>query len=378
MNILLIPDKFKGSLTNKEVITSLRKGIKKFNTSWTIYDGIVSDGGDGFLDSVYGATNVKRIECIAKDPLGRALNSYYLLDEQDEVAYIELANASGLTLLTKEERNPLKTSTYGTGLQIKDALLKGAKHIYVGIGGSATNDGGIGIASALGYKFLDANNEVLDPIGENLNNINRIDKTNCMSLKNRYFYAVNDVKNPLLGKDGAAFTYAKQKGASDEDVILLDRGLEQLSDKAKDFLSKNVVDLKGAGAAGGAGYGLHVFFDATFVDGAAYILQKSGMNSILEKGHIDLVITGEGKIDNQTVHGKLIKGVTKLAKRYGVPVIAVCGQKTLNDTRCKELGLSDIIEVADASKSLQYNMNNAATLIENALFEYLMNNSKSF
>ncbi len=374
MNILLIPDKFKGSLTSYEVIAALKKGIKKFNDGYAIYDVVVSDGGDGFLDAIQQAENVKKVELVTKDPLGRKRDSHYLFDETHQTAYIELANASGLSLLSSNERNPLITSTYGTGLQIKHALLNNAKKIYIGLGGSATNDGGIGIANALGYKFLDRNNQELQPIGKNLIHVNHIDTTHVQSINKAEFYAVNDVKNPLFGLNGAAYTYAKQKGANDEEVLLLDKGLKQLSEKVKEHLSKDMDSTEGAGAAGGTGYGLYTFCNATSINGAEYVLQKSRTYEMLEKGNIDLIITGEGKIDDQTMQGKLIMGVHKLSKKFNVPVLAICGQKSLNLNYEQNLGVNAIIEIADSFKSLQYNMDNAAVLVENAIFEYLTTN----
>ena len=374
MNILLIPDKFKGSLTSYEVIAALKKGIKKFNDGYVIYDVVVSDGGDGFLDAIHQAENVNRVELVTKDPLGREQDSHYLFNETHQTAYIELANASGLSLLSSDERNPLITSTYGTGLQIKHALLNNAKKIYIGLGGSATNDGGIGIANALGYKFLDRNNQELQPIGKNLIHVNHIDATHVQSIKKAEFYAVNDVKNPLFGLNGAAYTYAKQKGANDEEVLLLDKGLKQLSAKVKEHLSKDMDSMEGAGAAGGTGYGLYAFCNAISIDGAEYVLQKSRIYEMLERGNIDLIITGEGKIDDQTMQGKLIMGVCKLSKKFDIPVIAICGQKSLNQNHEQNLGVNAIIEIADSFKTLQYNMENAAVLVENAIFEYLTAN----
>ncbi len=371
MNILLVPDKFKGSLTTHGVIDALKAGINKFNPTYNMYDGIVSDGGDGFLNAIREAHNVEQVDIVSENAAGREMMSFYLVDRENNTAYIELANTSGLVQLSSNERNVLKTSTYGTGIQIKHAIATGVKNIYIGLGGSATNDGGIGIASALGYKFLDGSRVELEPVGENLSKINHIDFGNCISLKEIKVYAVNDVKNPLFGKNGAAYVYAKQKGANDEEISFLDKGLEHLAEKVKESLTKDKAHLAGSGAAGGAGYGLKVFLDAEFVDGAEFILKQSGVYHKLESGNIDLVITGEGKIDDQTAQGKLIMGVTKLSTKFEVPTIAICGQKNFAEYNAKTLRLDAIIEVADTSKSLQYNMDNAAYLIENAIFEYL-------
>jgi len=287
---LLIPDKFKGSLSASDVIQSIADAIKATVADSQIVSVFASDGGDGFLQSVSEYIPIECIDIKTVDPLGRPLVSPVGFDSAGKTAYIELAKASGIVLLNEDEKNPMLTSTYGTGLQIREAIRLGANKIYLGIGGSATNDGGIGIANALGYKFFDENDCELAPIGKNLTKIKSIEsnfKYHAIS-----FYAINDVRNPLYGKNGAAYVYAKQKG---------------------------------------------------------------------------------GTIDSQTLYGKLISGVLKVANTYKIPVIGVCGVKRLTKTEEEKLGLQAIIEIADKNKSLEYNMNNAAELLTSKLADFLKN-----
>jgi len=374
MNILLIPDKFKGSLTAKEVIVAIKKGILEFNPSFIVNHVIASDGGDGFIDAIQENNNIELIKVASLDPLGRKVHTIYGLDSKNDTAYIELANASGLSLLTPKERNVLKTSTYGTGLQIKHALKKGIKKIFIGLGGSATNDGGIGISVALGYQFLDKKNIELKPIGENLQFISSLVAPTKKLFDQVKFYAVNDVRNTLFGENGAAYVYGKQKGGNEQEIELLDRGLQNLHNVVNECLGLNMAAIPGTGAAGGTAYGLKVFFNADFIEGAKFILERNREIEYLKNGEIDLIITGEGMIDDQTFHGKLVNGVANIAKKYKVPVIAICGKKQLFERDNKSLNLVDIIEIADRSKSLEDNMRNAAPLIQEAVFNYFKTN----
>ncbi|MCF6349224.1 MAG: glycerate kinase [Flavobacteriaceae bacterium] len=374
MNILLIPDKFKGSLTAKGVISSLKKGILDFNNSINFHEVIASDGGDGFLDAITENDLIELVEVTSVDSLGRKLKSKYGFDSKKLIAYIELANTSGLSLLSDKIRNVLKTTTYGTGIEIKQAITNGAKKIYIGLGGSATNDGGTGIASALGYQFLNNNGEKIEPIGENLSLIAEVVLPENRLCDQIEFYAVNDVKNPLFGMNGAAKVYAKQKGADAIAIEILDQGLQNLHTIVKNQLGIDAASIAGTGAGGGTAYGLKVFFNAEFIDGAEFILKKNRIFEYLEKGDIDLIITGEGMIDDQTSHGKLVSGVSKIGNKFDIPVIAVCGTKNLVNTNKESFGLTKIIEIADTSKTIEYNMRNASQQIQKSIFNYFKDN----
>ena len=371
MKFLLVPDKFKGSLSAQEVIEALKKGISKVHPEAAIFSAVLSDGGDGFLDSVSHYTDSGPVHCETQDPLGRPSKSTYLYDESTGSAYIEMALTAGLVLLKDEERNPLYTSTFGTGLQIKDALKRGARKIFVGLGGSATNDAGLGIASALGFEFSDKNGQILSPVGENLGKVHQIiaPESELMS-RDVEIYAINDVNNPLFGKEGAAYVYAAQKGADEETIAYLDSGLEHLDLVVRRTLNKDFAEVPGAGAAGGTAYGLMTFLGAKFIGGASFVLELAGVNQLLQNESIDYIITGEGKIDDQTLRGKLIHGILELGKKSNISVLGVCGALDADKASLVKEGLHDVIEVRDKTKSLEYNMNNAAVLVEDAINTY--------
>lgn len=374
MNILIIPDKFKGSLTAKEVIAAISKGIKKVIPDANLYPVLASDGGDGFLNAVSENLDCELITTNTIDPIGRKIKADYLLNRADRIAYIELAKSSGLELLEVHERSAMTTSTYGTGVQIMDAITKGATSIYIGLGGSATNDGGTGIAQALGYRFLDGLGNDLVPNGENLSKIRAIKSEEAVqSLGGVSFYAVNDVDNPLFGETGAAHIYARQKGANDTEIDTLDMGLRNLNAVVQDNLQKNVAQNPGAGAAGGTAYGLQAFLNAEFISGIDFMLNLAHVEELLQKERINYIITGEGKFDDQTLHGKLIKGVVDLGKNRGVPVIVVCGQAEVAAEKLTSLDIAAILEIKDGSKPLRYNMENAAALTEKAVSTFFGN-----
>ena len=371
MKILIIPDKFKGSLSAKGVVTAIKKGIEKTVPSAETFSITASDGGDGFLNAVSENFDSKKIEVITVDSLGREIMADYLLNESSGSAYIELAKASGLELLKKTERNAMLTSTLGTGLQIRDAMEKGATGIYIGLGGSATNDAGIGIAYALGYRFFDEHGCDLDPTGKNLARITSIElPENLEKLQRFSFFAVNDVDNPLFGKNGAAYVYALQKGANEKEIEQLDEGLRNLAEVVKRQLGKDDAELSGAGAAGGTAYGLKVFLNAKFLSGTDFVLKLSGVKNLLRKEKFDYIITGEGKFDSQTLHGKLIRGVVDLGRSHNIPVVVVCGMAEVGQNELDGLGLEAVLEIRDKSKSLEYNMKYVSHLIETSVSEF--------
>ena len=371
MRFLLIPDKFKGSLTSEEVANAIQLGVEQVLPRASFHVIKASDGGDGFLDAIALYRPCIGVQTVGEDPLGRTRVCTYLYNQEESAAYIELANASGMELLTNKERNPMETSTYGTGLQIKDAIEKGARTIYVGLGGSATNDGGIGIAHALGFIFLNDKGVALEPIGKNLIHVKEIDTSQVSSLLDKVsFFAVNDVTNPLFGSDGAAFIYAKQKGATSNAIVNLDKGLQNLHSVVEYQLGKDNALVPGAGAAGGTAFGLKTFLDAEFLHGTDFILKLSGIETVLKSETFDFIFTGEGKIDAQTLSGKLVQGVLDLGKRFGIPVIAVCGKLDVNVSSLKEIGITDVIEIQDRDKPLSYNMKNAEDLLVHAIAEF--------
>ncbi len=368
MNVLLIPDKFKGSLSAEEVITAIRSGILGVQPDATVHAVLASDGGDGFLEAVARYKAVVFHDVATADPLGRDISALYGMSPDSGEAYVELARASGLVLLEKGERDPGNTSTYGTGIQIRDAIRHGARKLYIGLGGSATNDGGTGIASVLGYKFLDAGGNPLKPVGGNLQKIAQIIDIYAKELlQGIAIIAVSDVTNPLLGPEGAAHVYGEQKGGSRGGIEQLEAGLAHLDIIVQQQLGKHFASVAGAGAAGGTAYGLMTFANATIVPGIQYIMDLAGISELLKSQKVDYIITGEGKLDGQTLNGKLIHGVLQLGKRHNIPVVAVCGRLELEKKEVLDMGLKEVLEIRDPNKSLAYNMEHASRLTEKAI-----------
>ena len=372
MRYLLLPDKFKDSLTSGEVINSLKKGILSFDSKAEFQSYIISDGGEGFLESLDSLNDFKRIKVKSKDSLNNQINSYYLIDEKMDRAYIELAKCSGLVNLPKSNRNPLYTSTYGTGIEIKDALEKGVKEIFIGIGGSSTNDLGLGIFSALGIVFLDKNNNEIMPNGSNLSKIDKL--IMAESIKNKIkkikWFIVNDVENILFGEKGAAYTYAKQKGANQEEIQELESGGNSAHEVLLEFFNKDYSKIKGAGAAGGCGYGLKLLTEGEFINGIDILLDIIDIDSTIEGG-INYIITGEGQIDHQTLNGKVVFSLTKRLKHFNIPIVLICGKNLLKENEWKSLGVEGLIALSDRGHSDSYCMQNAKQLIEKEIADYL-------
>ncbi|MDC7995621.1 glycerate kinase [Altibacter sp. HG106] len=371
MKVLLAPDAFKDSLTAQEAAEAMKRGVLAFNSKANTHTMAVSDGGEGFLAAVARyQPHVESVVVVTTDPLGRSIEATYLWDSKEHRAYVELAAASGIELLTLAERDALKTSTLGTGVLLQHAIEKGATSIFLGIGGSATNDGGIGIAHALGYRFKNKDNELLEPKGASLDQIGEIVAPK-EPLSNVRFVAINDVQNPLFGPRGAAYTFAKQKGASDATIERLDQGLRNLDANVQRYLQQQQASTPGSGAAGGTGFGLKVFFGAEFIKGTEFIFTLSGLETLLSENDIDLIITGEGKIDAQTSHGKFINGLTELAKKYRIPVYAVCGKLEMNEQELARLGLTAARELYDPKLPEGYSYTHAKNLIQARVVEML-------
>lgn len=374
MKVLLIPDKFKGSLTAKQVVKAIQAGLQNAVPRAEVHAVLASDGGDGFLNAISQSKRctVQNIETV--NPLGKHISADYLLDTAQKSAYIELAKTSGLELLQEEERNAMDTSTFGTGLQIQHAIESGVTTVYIGLGGSATNDAAMGIANALGYDFLDEKGNVLKPIGRNLSKIAFIKRNETFNLcEGVAFFAVNDVNNPLYGEDGAAYTYARQKGASESEIHELDLGLRHLDKVYRAQSGMDCANLPGAGAAGGAAYGLKIFFNAEFISGIDFVLRLSNVEQLLTQQRFDYIITGEGKFDSQTLNGKLMKGVVNLGARYSIPVIAICGESKIDSDEAKKFGLHEVLQLLDDTMDVSYAIANAEALMERTIFNFFSN-----
>ncbi|MCT4643659.1 MAG: glycerate kinase [Carboxylicivirga sp.] len=354
--IVIAPDKFKGSLTGIEFCEIVERGIRKHLDHVNIISCPLADGGDGTIEALRYFLDGSLVELKLNDPLFRSIEASYLLSADRHTAFIEMSAASGIRLLKKEELNPLLTSTYGTGEMIKDAMEKGAQHILLGIGGSATNDGGLGMAKALGYRFYDANNNELSGIGNDLNQLSHIDTSLVHPLLNQVSFEVAcDVDNPLYGPQGAAFVYAPQKGADKNMVKRLDNGLINYHQVIERQMGINLQNIVGSGAAGGLGAGSIAFLGARLKSGIELIKAAANFDDKI-KG-VDWVITGEGKLDQQTFSGKVIKGIIdslssqKLAVFCGLSELKAQEQETmpfdyLDETSRYALNMNDSIENA--------------------------------
>lgn len=325
--VVIAADSFKGSLTSAQFARVAADAVRLRVPDCEIVEVGLGDGGEGTLDVLASAMDAEPVSCKVHDPLMRVIDAKYAICKRNNTAIIEMAQASGLPLLADNERNPMLTTTYGTGELIADALRKGCKRIYTGIGGSATNDGGMGALTALGCKFHDKDGNIIDSPGRgcNLGDIKSIDFSNLdKSLLDCEIIVVCDVDNPFCGPNGAACVFAPQKGADDEMCQKLDAGLKNFAQTILMCTGVDVETLPGAGAAGGLGGGLFALLGASMRPGIDMVLEAVDFASKIKDA--DLIITGEGRLDAQTVMGKTPSGVLKVAQQFGVPVVALGGQ----------------------------------------------------
>ena len=327
--IIIASDSFKGSLTSAQVASSIAEGLRSVCADLEIVEVSVADGGEGTVEALRDTLGGRIVRCKVHDPLMREMEAAYAILSDGCTAVLEMASASGLPLLSSEERNPLKTSTFGTGELIADALDRGCRQFLVGIGGSATNDGGMGVFAALGYRFLDGQGRVLPACGESLLKVADIDVSGVNPrLREAFFNIACDVDTPFCGPDGAAYVFAPQKGASPSDVEFLDKGLANFASVVQRRLGRDVRFVPGAGAAGGLGGGLLAFSNARLKKGIDMVLDAINFDALLEGA--DAVITGEGRIDSQTFKGKTPYGVMCRARAKGIPVYAIGGCASLD------------------------------------------------
>ncbi len=333
MNVLIAPDKFKGTLTAVQVCAAIERGLKAAHADLNIRKFPLADGGEGTLQIFQWHTEAKPKEVAVHDPLMRPILASYLISKDGSTAFIEMAQASGLGLLAVSERNPLLTSTFGTGELIKDALDCNVEKILLGIGGSATNDGGLGAFVALGGKVY-RNEHQLAPVGQSLCLLTDIDSAGLhRRLKECTLTAICDVKNPFYGKRGAAHVYAAQKGADLAMIKTLDRGLQHLARIIEKKTTINLQQVAGAGAGGGLGGGAYSLLNASLKPGTDVVFELTQLKLAMDWA--DIVITGEGKLDRQTLQGKLVAGVAAAARNAGKPMVAVCGVNELTEVQAE-------------------------------------------
>jgi len=365
MKIVIAPDSFKGSLSAKEAADNIEIGIKRVLKDADIIKVPMADGGEGTVQSLIDSTGGEIIKLKVKGPLMRDVNAFYGILGDRKTAVIEMAAASGLTLIEANKRNPLKTTTYGTGELVLDAVKRGCRKIILGLGGSATNDGGTGFLAAMGVKFKDKNGNIISPVGGELDKLYDIDTSSIDSrLKKCEFIAACDVDNPLVGERGASYIFGPQKGADDEMVKLLDSNLNHYADVIESVLGIDIKDYPGAGAAGGLGAGILAFLKAELKRGIDIVIELSDLENKIQGA--DLIITGEGMTDYQTRFGKTPFGVCKLGNKYDIPVIAISGGLGKDYRSLYQLGFKSIFSISDKPMKLEESIKNSENLLQDA------------
>ncbi|AWD67603.1 glycerate kinase [Priestia megaterium] len=363
MKIVIAPDSFKESLTALHVCEAVEKGIKSHFPDAEISKVPMADGGEGTVQSLVDATGGDIIQARVTGPLGKEVEAFYGILGDGNTAVIEMAAASGLHHVPVDKRNPLITTTRGTGELILKALDHKVKHIIIGIGGSATNDGGTGMAKALGAKLLDANGAEIKEGGGSLAQLASIDLTNLDSrLAEVKVEVACDVDNPLTGETGASAVFGPQKGATPDMVKQLDRNLAHYAAIVGKEMGIHIQSIPGAGAAGGLGGGLLAFLSAELKPGVDIVIKATQLESYIKNA--DLVITGEGKIDGQTIYGKTPIGVAKTAKKHSVPVIAIAGSIGTGSEAVYEHGISALFSVVPGAVDLSEALEKASENIE--------------
>jgi glycerate 2-kinase len=352
MKFVLAPDSFKESMTAKNAALAMEKGILSVFPDAECVIVPMADGGEGTVESLVSMTNGEIIKTEVLGPLGEKVIAEYGLLGEGQTAVIEMASASGLELIKPEHRDPLVTTTYGTGELIKHALNKGVSRILIGIGGSATNDGGAGMLQALGVSFKDKNGEELPFGGGSLNRLDSIDLSGLDGrIKMVKIDVACDVTNPLIGKNGASAIFGPQKGATPELVEFLDHNLAHFAEVIKQELGKEIAYLEGAGAAGGLGAGLMAFLNAHLKKGVELVIEYTGLEERVKGA--DYVFTGEGSIDGQTLFGKTPYGVATIAQKYSIPVIAFAGKIGKGIEPLYDHGFTAIIGILKGVTSLE-------------------------
>jgi glycerate kinase len=377
MKILIAPDKFKGALNAREVAQNIAKGLLDVLPDAQIEIVPMADGGEGTAEAICDARRCSWLECKAHDPLGRQIDARYGWIDQEKLAIMEMSETAGMRRLSQSECDPIRATTFGVGEMILDATKRGAKEIILGLGGSATNDGGFGMARALGFQFfvnssagkldglkpssLPGSGEPFEGAVAGLVNLAGIERSSAVEL--RKIVAAVDVKNPLLGDNGATRVFGPQKGATKDKIDVVERALARLADVVAEQFGFDYRNEPGAGAAGGLGFGLLSFCDAAIRPGFEVVAEAVGLEPKMKD--VDLVITGEGSLDRQTLEGKTPAGVAWLARKFGKPVFAIVGRAS-EDREHREI-FNGIYQNARPGMSQQENMKRAAELLrENA------------
>ncbi len=339
MKVVIAIDSLKGSLSSMEAGYAICEGIKRAHSDAEVIVRPLADGGEGTVNALVAGMNGKEQTVVVADPLGRPISAVYGMIEESKIAIMEMSAAAGITLVTDEERNPLNTTTYGVGEMIKDAIEKGCREFIIGIGGSATNDGGIGMLQALGFGLLDEEGRQVAYGAKGLKDIVTITSDNVIpQLKDCIFHIACDVNNPLCGSKGASAVYGPQKGADEAMVADMDKWLADYAKLTNEQYNEAVSkDAAGTGAAGGLGFAFLAYLNGSLEPGIDLILEQTKLEEYVKDA--DVVVTGEGRLDFQTAMGKAPIGVAKLAKKYGKKVVAFAGSVTKDAVECNKNGI---------------------------------------
>ena len=363
--IVAAPNTFKGSLEAPAAAAAIARGVEAVFPEKEARQLPLADGGDGTTDCIVRATGGRLFHKTVTGPLGDPVEGTWGLTGDGATAVVEVASASGMARISREKLDPMRATSYGTGELIAAALESGCERLFLGLGGSATNDAGAGILQALGVGLLDEEGRPLQPGGAGLERLSRISLKRLLPrLRGVELILGFDVENLLFGPAGAAYTYAAQKGASPEQLPPLDRGLRRFAAVVEKELGVQVGSLPGGGAAGGIGAGVAGVLGAKLVSGAEEIMKIVGLPALLESGRVDLVITGEGEINLQTLYGKVPAGVARLAKRCGVPVLVLTGAIRLSLEEAQKEGITTMLAIADGPLTLDQSMARTAELLE--------------
>lgn len=350
MKVIAAIDSFKGSMTSMEAGNAVKKGILEAKPDAEVVVNPLADGGEGTVDALIEGLGAKKIPVTVTGPLGEKVSCYYGFLEETKSAVMEMASAAGITLVTKKD--PLRASTYGVGEMIADALKRGCKNFMIGIGGSATNDGGIGMLKALGFEFFDEDG---NDVGEGAAALVKIEVIRTENknplLSGAKFQIACDVKNPLCGKQGATYIFGPQKGVTEEQKEQVDEAMRHYADVTKESLDCDFADCEGAGAAGGLGYAFLSYLAGELIPGVELILQATGLEEKMKNA--DVVVTGEGRLDAQTVMGKAPVGVAALAKKYNAKVIAFAGSVAPEASVCNQAGIDAFFPIVRGVTTLE-------------------------
>lgn len=338
MKVTIAIDSFKGSLSSIDAGQAITEGIKAAIPEAEVYVSPIADGGEGTMEAIVSATGGEIVSIPVHDPLAQEVIASYGIIHESNTAIIEMASAAGLPLIPAEQRNPLYTTTYGVGEMIGDAIERGCRNFIIGLGGSATNDGGVGMLQALGFDFLDSDGDSIIFGAEGIADLTEIRTDNAMEeLSECKFFVACDVKNPLCGDNGASAVYGPQKGATPDDVVTLDGLLKKYADLTKEVLPDSDAEFSGSGAAGGMGFAFLSYLNAELKSGIDLVIEQTKLEEHIKDA--DIIVTGEGRLDSQSVMGKAPVGVASLGKKYGKKVIAFSGCVTEDATECNNHGI---------------------------------------